>query len=42
MLRRGVAALTQYKQRERKTVVSRSWSEELPNGTPVRLGVEWS
>ena len=36
---RGIAALAQYKEREGKVVVSRSWSEELPDGTYVRLGV---
>ncbi|WEH38037.1 helicase associated domain-containing protein [Streptomyces sp. AM 2-1-1] len=35
---RGLAALAQYAQRE-STVVARSWSEELPDGTSVRLGV---
>ncbi|WP_328908035.1 helicase associated domain-containing protein [Streptomyces sp. NBC_00234] len=36
---RGIAALTQYKERERTVVVSRSWEGELPDGTTVRLGV---
>ncbi|MFF3833319.1 Helicase associated domain protein [Streptomyces sp. NPDC002458] len=36
---RGVAALVQYRAREGKVVVPRSWSEELPDGTSVRLGV---
>ncbi|WP_328908023.1 Helicase associated domain protein [Streptomyces sp. NBC_00234] len=36
---RGTTALTQYKEREGKTVVARSWNEELPDGTTVRLGV---
>ncbi|MEW9513683.1 helicase associated domain-containing protein [Streptomyces bacillaris] len=36
---RGVAALAQYVEREGTVVVQRSWSEELPDGTPVRLGV---
>ncbi|MGW1339383.1 Helicase associated domain protein [Streptomyces rubiginosohelvolus] len=36
---RGVAALAQYVEREGTVVVPRSWSEELPDGTPVRLGV---
>ncbi|MFE7040349.1 helicase associated domain-containing protein [Streptomyces atratus] len=28
-----------YKEREGKVVVARSWNEELPDGTSVRLGV---
>ncbi|MFF2236520.1 helicase associated domain-containing protein, partial [Streptomyces anulatus] len=36
---RGVAALAQYAEREGTVVVARSWSEELPDGTSVRLGV---
>ncbi|MEW1632107.1 Helicase associated domain protein [Streptomyces sp. NPDC089173] len=36
---RGVAALAQYVEREGTVVVGRSWSEELPDGTAVRLGV---
>ncbi|MBK3589199.1 helicase associated domain-containing protein, partial [Streptomyces sp. MBT57] len=36
---RGVAALAQYAEREGAVVVQRSWSEELPDGTSVRLGV---
>ncbi|MGA4856724.1 Helicase associated domain protein [Streptomyces koyangensis] len=36
---RGIAALAQYTAREGTVVVSRSWSEELPDGTSVRLGV---
>ncbi|MGW3698625.1 helicase associated domain-containing protein [Streptomyces sp. NPDC005134] len=36
---RGVAALAQYIQREKKTVVGRQHVEELPDGTSVRLGV---
>ncbi|MGW3661079.1 helicase associated domain-containing protein [Streptomyces sp. NPDC005151] len=36
---RGIAALAQYKAREQKAVVPRSWDEELPDGTSVRLGV---
>ncbi|MGY4920465.1 helicase associated domain-containing protein [Streptomyces sp. 900116325] len=36
---RGVAALRQYIQREKKTVVGRQHVEELPDGTSVRLGV---
>lgn len=36
---RGVAALAQYVEREGAVVVGRSWSEELPDGTAVRLGV---
>ncbi|MFD6532117.1 helicase associated domain-containing protein [Streptomyces sp. NPDC060184] len=36
---RGVAALTQYTAREGTVVVARSWSEDLPDGTSVRLGV---
>ncbi|MEU2681297.1 Helicase associated domain protein [Streptomyces sp. NPDC007107] len=36
---RGVAALAQYVEREGTVVVSRSWSEVLPDGTSVRLGV---
>ncbi|TXS47018.1 helicase associated domain-containing protein, partial [Streptomyces sp. t39] len=35
---RGVAALAQYVERERRTVVPRSWVEHLPDG-PQRLGV---
>ncbi|MFV5997823.1 helicase associated domain-containing protein [Streptomyces sp. NPDC056231] len=36
---RGVQALTQYIQREGRTVVGRQHVEELPDGTTVRLGV---
>ncbi|MFE4922804.1 helicase associated domain-containing protein [Streptomyces sp. NPDC056661] len=36
---RGVAALAQYIQREKKTVVGRGHVEDLPDGTSVRLGV---
>ncbi|MEU8837383.1 helicase associated domain-containing protein [Streptomyces sp900116325] len=36
---RGVTALQQYIQREKKTVVGRQHIDELPDGTPVRLGV---
>ncbi|MFJ7948301.1 helicase associated domain-containing protein [Streptomyces sp. NPDC096354] len=36
---RGVTALAQYIQREKKTVVGRHHVEELPDGTSVRLGV---
>ncbi|WP_405455115.1 Helicase associated domain protein [Streptomyces sp. NBC_00101] len=36
---RGLAALAQYAEREKTVVVPRSWSEELPDGTSVRLGV---
>ncbi|MFD5989580.1 Helicase associated domain protein [Streptomyces cyaneofuscatus] len=36
---RGIAALVQYAAREGTVVVSRSWSEELLDGTSVRLGV---
>ncbi|MET8940296.1 helicase associated domain-containing protein [Streptomyces rubiginosohelvolus] len=36
---RGAAALAQYVEREGTVVVQRSWSEELPDGTAVRLGV---
>lgn len=36
---RGVAALAQYAEREGTVVVTRSWSEELADGTSVRLGV---
>ncbi|MEU1090928.1 Helicase associated domain protein [Streptomyces sp. NPDC005892] len=36
---RGIAALTQYAEREGTVVVARSWSEELPDGTSLRLGV---
>lgn len=36
---RGVAALTQYIQREGKTVVGRQHVEELPDGTTVKLGI---
>ncbi|MFC9185122.1 Helicase associated domain protein [Streptomyces globisporus] len=36
---RGIAALAQYAARERTVVVARSWSEEMPDGTSVRLGV---
>ncbi|WP_327270813.1 helicase associated domain-containing protein, partial [Streptomyces sp. NBC_01218] len=36
---RGIAALAQYAERESTVVVARSWSEELPDGTSVRLGV---
>ncbi|MFD4595831.1 hypothetical protein [Streptomyces rubiginosohelvolus] len=39
---RGVAALAQYAEREGTVVVSRSWSEELPDGAVVRLGVRLS
>ncbi|MFF4858736.1 hypothetical protein ACFY2N_28045 [Streptomyces rubiginosohelvolus] len=39
---RGVAALAQYAEREGTVVVARSWSEELPDGTVVRLGVRLS
>ncbi|MFD3976266.1 helicase associated domain-containing protein, partial [Streptomyces cyaneofuscatus] len=35
----GAAALAQYAAREGTVVVARSWSEELPDGTAVRLGV---
>ncbi|MEU0836219.1 helicase associated domain-containing protein [Streptomyces sp. NPDC005969] len=36
---RGIQALTQYIQREEKTVVGRQHVEELPDGTSVRLGI---
>ncbi|MET8404555.1 helicase associated domain-containing protein [Streptomyces sp900116325] len=36
---RGVAALRQYIQREKKTVVGQQHVEELPAGTTVKLGV---
>ncbi|MFI1576841.1 helicase associated domain-containing protein, partial [Streptomyces anulatus] len=36
---RGLVALAQYVEREGTVVVARSWSEELPDGTSVRLGV---
>ncbi|OKJ52088.1 helicase [Streptomyces sp. CB02115] len=36
---RGLVALAQYAEREGTVVVARSWSEELPDGTSVRLGV---
>jgi hypothetical protein len=36
---RGVAALTQYIQREARTVVPRGHTEHLKDGTPVRLGI---
>ncbi|MGW7433931.1 Helicase associated domain protein [Streptomyces sp. NPDC054861] len=36
---RGLAALTQYIQREGRTVVGRAHIEELPDGSAVRLGV---
>ncbi|WP_405691481.1 Helicase associated domain protein [Streptomyces sp. NBC_00057] len=36
---RGVAALKQYIAREGRTVVGRQHTEELPDGTSVRLGV---
>ncbi|NEE10600.1 helicase, partial [Streptomyces sp. SID7499] len=36
---RGITALAQYAEREGTVVVARSWSEELPDGTSVRLGV---
>ncbi|MGW5925950.1 helicase associated domain-containing protein [Streptomyces anulatus] len=36
---RGLVALAQYTEREGTVVVGRSWSEELPDGTSVRLGV---
>ncbi|MGW7201683.1 helicase associated domain-containing protein, partial [Streptomyces chryseus] len=36
---RGIAALAQYKAREGKITVSRGHTEDLPDGTPVRLGV---
>ncbi|MFE9701401.1 helicase associated domain-containing protein [Streptomyces sp. NPDC006270] len=36
---RGLAALAQYAEREGTVVGGRSWSEELPDGTAVRLGV---
>ncbi|MGW1469029.1 Helicase associated domain protein [Streptomyces sp. NPDC002308] len=36
---RGIAALAQYAAREETVVVSRAWSEELEDGTSVRLGV---
>ncbi|MFE7385802.1 Helicase associated domain protein [Streptomyces zhihengii] len=35
---RGIAALAQYVERERRTVVPRSWVEQTPGG-PVKLGV---
>ncbi|MFF1561559.1 helicase associated domain-containing protein [Streptomyces sp. NPDC058279] len=36
---RGVDALAQYAAREGRVVVPRTHTEELPDGTPVRLGV---
>ncbi|WP_331727662.1 Helicase associated domain protein (plasmid) [Streptomyces coelicoflavus] len=36
---RGLAALTQYIQREGRTVVGRAHVEELPDGSAIRLGV---
>ncbi|WP_127469685.1 DEAD/DEAH box helicase [Streptomyces sp. B27] len=36
---RGIAALAQYVEREGKVVVPRAHVEELPDGTPVKLGV---
>ncbi|MFD8809276.1 Helicase associated domain protein [Streptomyces sp. NPDC059597] len=36
---RGLAALTQYIQREGRTVVGRAHIEELPNGSAIKLGV---
>lgn len=36
---RGLAALAQYAAREGTVVMARSWSEELPDGTSVRLVV---
>ncbi|MEE1735103.1 Helicase associated domain protein [Streptomyces sp. BE147] len=36
---RGLVALAQYAEREGTVVVARSWSEDLPDGTSVRLGV---
>ncbi|WP_308378123.1 helicase associated domain-containing protein [Streptomyces sp. ISL-98] len=36
---RGLAALAQYIAREARTVVPRGHSEELPDGTSVRLGI---
>ncbi|WP_327267241.1 Helicase associated domain protein [Streptomyces sp. NBC_01218] len=36
---RGIAALAQYAEREKTLVVPRAWSEELGDGTSVRLGV---
>jgi superfamily II DNA or RNA helicase len=36
---RGLAALTQYIQREGRTVVGRAHIEELPDGSAIRLGV---
>ncbi|MFF9396987.1 helicase associated domain-containing protein [Streptomyces griseoluteus] len=36
---RGLAALTQYIQREGRTVVGRSHIEELPDGSAIKLGV---
>ncbi|MCM2388083.1 DEAD/DEAH box helicase [Streptomyces albipurpureus] len=36
---RGITALAQHTAREGTVVVARSWSEELPDGTSVRLGV---
>ncbi|MBW5252395.1 helicase associated domain-containing protein, partial [Streptomyces sp. P01-B04] len=35
----GLVALAQYAEREGTVVVARSWSEELPDGTSLRLGV---
>ncbi|WP_306432501.1 helicase associated domain-containing protein [Streptomyces sp. A1136] len=36
---RGVDALAQYAARDGRVVVPRTHTEELPDGTPVRLGV---
>ncbi|MFE4967556.1 Helicase associated domain protein [Streptomyces sp. NPDC056660] len=36
---RGLAALTQYIQREGRTVVARAHIEELPDGSAIKLGV---
>ncbi|MET8724049.1 DEAD/DEAH box helicase [Streptomyces misionensis] len=36
---RGLAALTQYIQREGRTIVGRAHIEELPDGSAIRLGV---
>jgi hypothetical protein len=36
---RGLTALTQYIQREGKTIVGRAHIEELPDGSAIRLGV---
>ncbi|MFC5900735.1 helicase associated domain-containing protein [Streptomyces zhihengii] len=38
-VKRGVAALAHYVEREGPTVVPRGWCEDLPDGTIVRLGV---